>query len=174
MVPLPWSYIHSWRCTGCGICCIHYQVILTFDEWLKIIRRFGVGVTEAGLNKLYLGKKSDGSCIFLSRFNGVYFCTLQDMKPLACKLWPFKIMNRPKYGKSREAMFNYNGRRLFVYVDPSCPEIRLGKPTSMMIKKVIPEFIEIALRVREKQVYSTGTLMPKIRTIRKPNYKPLI
>ena len=169
MVPLPWSYIHSWRCTGCGICCIRYHVVLKFDEWLRIIKMFGVGVTGSGLNKLYLGKKPDGSCIFLTKSNGIYFCALQNMKPLACKLWPFKIMSRPKYGKSREAAFNYNGQRFYVYVDPSCPEIRWGKPTPLLVQKVIPEFIEIALGIREKQIYSTGTLFPEV-PIKRPHY----
>ena len=167
MIPLPWSYVNFWRCTGCGLCCMNYDVVLKFDEWLRIVQRFGVGVTRAGLNKLYLGKKPDGSCIFLSRIGDKYICTLQDMKPIACKLWPFRILNRPKYGKTREALFNYKGRRFYVYIDPSCPEIRWGKPSPIMINHVIPEFIEIALGIRKKQVYSTGTLLYSLDARRK-------
>jgi len=89
------------------------------------------------------------------------------MKPIACKLWPFRILNRPKYGKTREALFNYKGRRLYVYIDPSCPEIRWGKPSSIMINHVIPEFIEIALGIRKKQVYSTGALLYSLDIRRK-------
>ena len=170
MVPIPWSQVRFWRCTGCGICCMYYNVTLKFDEWLRIVQKFGIGVTEAGLNKLYLAKKADGSCIFLSKSNGVYYCMLQDMKPLACKLWPFKILSRPKYGRSREAEFNYNGRRFYVYVDPFCPEIRLGKPMPIMIGKVIPEFIEIALGIRKQQIYTTGNFLPRIQ-INKNQYR---
>jgi Fe-S-cluster containining protein len=174
MVPFPWSYIRSWRCTGCGICCVRYQVVLKFDEWLRIVQKFGVAVTGSGLNELYLGKKPDGSCIFLTRADGICFCGLQDMKPTACKLWPFKIMRRPKYGRSREAMFNYRGQRFYVYVDPSCPEIIWGRPTPLIIERVIPEFIEIALGTREKQVYSTGSLYPSLYIKRRPGYRILI
>jgi hypothetical protein len=79
------------------------------------------------------------------------------MKPLACKLWPFKISDTPRYGEAREAAFDYQGRRLYVYVDPFCPEILYGKPSAAMMHRVIPEFIEIALGLREKQFYSTAT-----------------
>ncbi|KYH42610.1 MAG: Fe-S-cluster oxidoreductase [Candidatus Bathyarchaeota archaeon B63] len=174
MVPLPWSYVRSWRCTGCGICCVHYQVVLKFDEWLRIVHKFGVAVTGSGLNKLYLGKKPDGSCIFLTKAAGMHLCGLQDMKPTACKLWPFKIMRKPRYGRSREAIFNYRGERFYVYIDPSCPEIIWGRPTRLITEKVIPEFIEIALGTREKQVYSTGALIPNLQIKRRFSRRPLI
>jgi len=93
------------------------------------------------------------------------------MKPLACKLWPFKIMDKPKYGDARKALFNHNGRRLFVYVDPSCPEIRWGKPTVKMMYKVIPEFIEIALGLKEKQLYSTSTMLYDLYPKKKWSYR---
>lgn len=170
MVPLPWSYVNSWYCDGCGLCCKEFDVVLRFDEWLNIIRRYGVAVTRAGLNKFYLSKKSDGSCIFLYEYMGRKFCGLQHMKPIACKLWPFKILSRPKYGRANEAIFNYAGRRFYVYVDPFCPGIRWGKPSPELVHKVIPEFIEIALGRRVKQFYSTSRILnqmlPKLRVRR--------
>jgi len=159
MIPLPWSYVNSWRCAGCSLCCREFSVVLKFNEWLRIIRTYGVGVTMAGLNKFYMGKKSDGSCIFLYKPYGRWLCGLQHMKPTACKLWPFKIYMKPTYGKPEEALFNYEGRRFFVYIDPSCPEIIWGSPSSEMIYRVIPEVIEIALGIKEKQVYSTSLML---------------
>ena len=156
MVPVPWSHVSSWRCTGCGICCRRFDVVLKFNEWLRLVQTYGIGVTTAGLDRLYLGKKPDGSCVFLSSTGNVCFCGLQGMKPLACKLWPFKIVDKPRYGMANEAAYDYRGRRLYVYVDPFCPETRLGKPTPMMVHGVIPEFIEIALGLKEKQFYSTA------------------
>ena len=155
MTPVPWSYVSSWHCTCCGLCCREFDVVLRFDEWLRLVRTYGVGVTKAGLDKLYMGKKSDGSCLFLYNSFGRWFCGLQDTKPRACKVWPFKLSNKPRYGRSREAAFDYKGKRLYVYVDPFCPELRWGKPSERTVYQVIPEFIEIALGVREKQVYST-------------------
>lgn len=148
--------MNSWRCTGCGLCCRGFDVALKFNEWLNLVRTYGVGVTKAGLNKFYLQRKHDGSCLFLATANGMWFCGLQNMKPTACKLWPFKVLDKPKYGRAKEALFNYNGRRFFIYVDPLCPQIGWGKPTPKMAHNVVPEFIEIALGGREKQFYSTS------------------
>jgi len=151
--------MNSWRCTGCGLCCRGFDVTLKFDEWLSLVRTYGVGVTRAGLNKFYIQKKQDGSCLFLTMSNGIWFCGLQNMKPTACKLWPFKVLDRPKYGRLNEALFNYKRRRFFIYVDPFCPQIGWGKPTAKMVDNIIPEFIDIALGQREKQFYSTSTML---------------
>jgi len=159
MMPIPWSHVRSWRCTGCGLCCRRFEVVLKFNEWLRLVQKYGVGVTNAGLNKFYLGKKPDGTCIFLYTVNGVWFCGLQNMKPVACKLWPFKVLDRPRYGRAKEAFFSHEGKKLFVYTDPFCPEITWGKPGDEMVHKVIPEFVEIALGLREKQFYSTSTML---------------
>ncbi len=156
MVPVPWSYINSWYCSNCGLCCKEFDVVLRFDEWLNLVRSYGVGVTRAGLDRFYVGKNSNGTCKFLCNYLGKWFCGLQQTKPTACKLWPFKVSNSPRYGRAQEAAFNYKGRRFFLYVDPFCPEIKWGKPSSQMISLVIPEFVEIALGLREKQVYSTS------------------
>jgi Fe-S-cluster containining protein len=156
MIPIPWSRVSYWQCTGCGICCKEFDVVLKFNEWLRLVRNYGIGVTAAGLNRLYLGKKPDGSCVFLSSAGNMYFCGLQNMKPLACKLWPFKVIDNPKYGMANEAVYNYRGRKVYVYIDPLCPKTQFGKPTAMMVHGVIPEFIEIALGLREKQFYSTA------------------
>jgi len=156
--PIPWNCVNSWYCSNCGLCCKEFDVTLRFDEWLNLVRRYGVGVTRAGLNKFYIGKKNDGTCMFLYNSLGGGLCGLQRMKPTACKLWPFKISNRPRYGRSKEAAFNYKGKQLFVYIDPICPEIRWGKPSQQIMYQVIPEFIEIALGLREKQVYSTSSI----------------
>jgi len=167
MMPVPWTNVNSWRCTGCGICCNRFEVVLKFNEWLKLVQTYGAGVTNAGLSKFYLGKRADGSCVFLTASTNACLCGLQNMKPLACKLWPFKISDTPRYGEAREAAFDYQGRRLYVYIDPFCPEILYGKPSATMMHRVIPEFIEIALGLREKQFYSTATplydLYPKTR-----------
>ncbi|MEM0049498.1 MAG: YkgJ family cysteine cluster protein [Candidatus Bathyarchaeia archaeon] len=158
MVFVPWSYVNLWRCNGCGLCCREFEVVLTFNEWLNITKRYGVGVTRAGLNKIYIAKKSDGSCVFLyPSSSGKWLCGLQHIKPLACKLWPFKVLSKPKYGHSSEAIFEYLGQKFYVYIDPFCPGIRWGKPSAELVYKILPEFIEIAIGLREKQVYSTMT-----------------
>ncbi|MEM2293564.1 MAG: YkgJ family cysteine cluster protein [Candidatus Bathyarchaeia archaeon] len=173
MIFVPWSYVNSWRCNGCGLCCKEFEVVLTFNEWLNITKKYGVGVTRAGLNKLYLGKRADGSCVFLyPGSGGKWLCGLQHIKPLACKIWPFKVLNKPKYGHASEALFEHLGQNFYVYVDPFCSGIRWGKPSMELIYRTIPEFIEIALGIRENQVYSTMMIKSTFFPIRiKNNYK---
>ncbi|MEM2111884.1 MAG: YkgJ family cysteine cluster protein [Candidatus Bathyarchaeia archaeon] len=171
MVPIPWRYVNSWRCSGCGICCREFEVVLKFDEWLNLIRTYGVSVTKAGLNKFFMRKKNDGSCLFLYMANGRWLCGLQNMKPAACKIWPFKISDTPRYGRAREALFNYKGQQLFVYIDPLCPEITWGNPSVEMIYQIMPEFIEIAIGLRQKQVYSTSTIFNNDFTQTKRRYR---
>ena len=157
MGPLPWSCVNSWYCSRCGLCCKEFEIVLRFDEWLNLVSRYGMGVTKAGVDRLYLGKKSDGTCMFLYGYQGGWLCGLQPTKPMACKLWPFKISNKPRFGRPREAEFNYHGRRFYVYVDPYCPEIRLGNPSDRLARQVIPEVIEIASGSFIKQAYSTSS-----------------
>lgn len=159
MIPLPWRYVASWNCTACGMCCRGFHVTVGFNEWMKIVKAYGVGVTEPGLDKLYLKKRSDGTCVFLYKPYDMWLCGLQYMKPKACKLWPFKVLGRPKYGRPNEASCKYGDRRLFLYVDPACMGIRWGSPTQEFAYRTIIELVEIALGIREKQCYSTSRML---------------
>ncbi len=159
MLPVPWRYINYWNCYACGLCCKGFSVVLNFAEWMNIVKTYGVGFTSPGINKFYLKPRRDGSCAFLYNHHGKGFCSLQHMKPKACKLWPFKILQRPKYGRAREAEYNYAGRKLFIYVDPSCTGLTWGNPTTNFLKTTLTEFIELALGLRKKQVYSTSQML---------------
>lgn len=175
MVLVPWSYVSSWRCNGCGLCCREFEVALTFDEWFNITKRYGIGATRAGLNKFYISKRPDNSCIFLYMSpNGRWLCRLQHIKPLACKLWPFKVLNKPKYGGASKALFEYGGQKFYVYIDPFCPEIVWGQPSPGLIYGVIPEVIELATGVRKTQQYSTMMIRPASNLLRSRNENKLI
>jgi Fe-S-cluster containining protein len=152
---VPWRYIADWRCNGCGKCCKLYSVVLNFQEWLNIVKNYGVEQTVSGLDKLYLRKKSDGSCFFLYNFSSAYLCGLQHMKPTACKLWPFKVLGKPKYGYANEAEYDYEGNRTFVYADSMCDGLRYGVPTSEFTSFVLKEFVEIAMGLRISQHKTT-------------------
>jgi hypothetical protein len=86
------------------------------------------------------------------------------MKPMACKLWPFKVLDRPKYGEAESSIYNYRGHGLFVYVDKNCTGLRLGAPTPEFSHSVIPEFVEIALGIRQNQYKSTSLLGLRLRS----------
>ena len=158
MIPVPWRYVKSWGCLACGRCCKGFDVVLGFNEWVNIVRAYGVGTTKPSINKIHIRKKSDGTCVFLYKFFDRWLCGLQDMKPRACKLWPFKIYKNPKYGRPHEALFTRWKKNFFIYVDPLCTGIRWGTPTWEFMHKTLPEFLEIGLGVHKKQHYSTSKI----------------
>ncbi len=156
MLFAPWQHIYDWNCTLCGQCCRAYSVVLNFSEWLKIVKNYGMDKTVSGLNKLYIKRKNEGSCIFLQNFSNISLCRLQYMKPKACKLWPFKILSRPEYGYVNEAAYNYGGSKLFIYADSTCRGLRYGKPSFDFAANTLREFIEIALDLRRDQYKTTA------------------
>jgi len=155
---LPWSEVSSWHCNSCGICCKNYAVVLGFPEWLNIVKNFGVEYTAPTISKFSMRRRLDGTCVFLRKVVDSSFCSLQHMKPQACKLWPFKVLSKPKFGSASRAVYHYQAQRLFIYADPVCPGLRRGVPTQEFAYSVIPEFIEIALGVRQKQLRTTSFL----------------
>lgn len=166
MIPVPWRHVESWTCIACGRCCKGYDVSLRFNEWVNIVRNYGAGFTEPRIDRLCLRKKQDGTCIFLYSFLDRWLCGLQEMKPRACKLWPFKIYDKPKYGRPREAFYTRWGKKFFIYVDPFCMGLRWGDPTQEFTQKTLPEFVEIALGLREKQHYSTSDIPYRLTYLR--------
>lgn len=163
MNPVPWRTVKSWNCVGCGMCCKDYHVVLNFNDWMTIVRNYGAETTVPTVSKLLLGKNRDGTCRFLTNAAGNYLCGLQYMKPLACKIWPFKIHDKPKYGKPKEALYRYRDRDFFVYVDPACTGLAWGTPVAEFKARILPEFIDVAVCLRKSQVYSTS------KAARRPN-----
>lgn len=159
MLPVPWRYVQDWNCTACGLCCKGYDVVLDFPEWMKIVKAYGVGFTRPGISSFFLKHKNDDTCAFLSNFYGRWVCGLQEhLKPIACKLWPFKVSDKPKFGRPNEAVYRYGDRRLFVYVDPFCPGLRWGSPDSGFVRETLSEFVDLAVGLRRKQCYSTSRM----------------
>lgn len=157
---IPWGEVHSWRCDACGLCCKGFRVPLRMDEYVKIASRFGYGAVEFDLGKVYLKRGINDRCIFQRYWGGKWLCSLQAMKPLACKLYPFRVLSRPKYPGGGEAYYNYRGVELYIYLDPHCPGIRLGTPSREFVTKVLPEIVEISLGKRTRQYYSTDYKIP--------------
>ncbi|MEM2971763.1 MAG: YkgJ family cysteine cluster protein [Candidatus Bathyarchaeia archaeon] len=158
MLFVPWRFIADWKCTACGLCCKAYAVVLAFPEWLKIVKNYGVEKTVSGLNKLYLKKNSDGSCVFLYCLSNMCLCGLQHMKPKACKLWPFKVLGKPKFGYAREAEYCYGESKFYVYADSACNGLRFGTPTWEFANQKLKEFVEIALGRRSQQFKTTADM----------------
>ena len=89
-----------------------------------------------------------------------YYCGLQNMKPDACKIWPFKVLTEPKYGEEKQAAYDYGGHRFYVYGDDMCSGLRYGIPTWDFQHTTIREFAEIALGVRNVQNKTTRATAP--------------
>lgn len=115
---VPWRRVASWHCDACGKCCMEYTPKLTFYEFLKL-RDTGFVLEKSG--RFYIRKIGKRCPFQLGRL-----CRLQsNLKPLACRLFPFSIHKRGE----EEALYEYMGDELFVYVDTFCKNVRLGKPT---------------------------------------------
>jgi len=150
--------VQDWNCTACGVCCKGFDVVLDFPEWMRIVKSYGVVFTEPGISRFYLKRKSDGTCVFLYNLYGRWLCALQQMKPIACKLWPFKVSDKPRYGGPNEAVYNYGEKKLYVYVDPACAGLQWGSPAPSFLTETLSEFVDLALGLRKKQFYSTSAI----------------
>jgi Fe-S-cluster containining protein len=161
---VPWRYIADWKCTACGDCCKLYSVVINFHEWLKIVKNYGIEQTVSGLDKLFIKRRGDGSCAFLSSFSNTYACGIQYMKPRACQLWPFKILTQPRFGFANEATYYYGENSVFVYADSMCSGLRLGTPMWEFANSTLKEFVEIAMGLRNMQCKTTARVgLPKPR-----------
>jgi Fe-S-cluster containining protein len=158
MLFVPWQRISDWKCNRCGLCCRAYSVVLNFPEWLRIVKNYGIGTTDSGLDKLFIKRRDDGSCTFLLSLSNTHLCGLQQTKPKACKIWPFKIAATPEFGHANEATYDYGENSLFVYADSTCVGLRYGKPTKEFTDRTLREFIEIALGLRSEQFKTTGNI----------------
>ena len=126
---VPWRNIADWHCKACGYCCKLYSVVLNFHEWLRLTKTYGVETTISGLDRFFIKRVDDGSCTFLCHDSNSHFCGLQNIKPEACKIWPFKVLTEPKYGEENLAAYDYRGLRFYVYGDDMCSGLRYGTPT---------------------------------------------
>jgi Fe-S-cluster containining protein len=154
MAPLPWKQLNSWFCQACGLCCRDNTPLLTTLEGIRFSKKFG-GVIEPCVRGFILKKGSDGRCVFQYYSGQRWLCSIQGMKPQACKLWPFMVCRDPTYGRAGEALYAYADDSLYVYVNAGCGGINYGIPSHEYISKIIPEFIEISLGLHNRQFFST-------------------
>ncbi|MFQ6053411.1 MAG: YkgJ family cysteine cluster protein [Candidatus Bathyarchaeia archaeon] len=153
---IPWSEVHSWSCSACGRCCVGYRVPLKMDEYVRVANQYGYGVVEFGLGKVYLKHSLGDRCIFQHPSQGRWICALQAIKPLACKLFPFRVYSQPVYKRGDMSGYRYRDRTIYVYLDLNCPGIELGRPSERFLHRVLPEAVAIGSGVRWKQRYTTS------------------
>jgi len=153
---IPWSGVHSWACTACGRCCVGSRIPLKMDEYARVANLYGHQVVELGLGKVYLKHGPDDRCIFQHSSQGRWVCGLQAIKPLACKLFPFRVYSQPVYKRGDSSVYRFRGRAFYVYLDPNCPGIVPGRPSERFLLHTLPEIAEIGMGLRWKQRYTTS------------------
>jgi len=134
----PWKLFKSWTCLKCGICCKRYTVPLSKNEaeFYKMV--FGESTVERTNGKFVLRKISD-KCIFQ---NG-NLCSIQEVKPRNCKLWPFIVFKKPLNKRTAKlAEYEYNNEIFYVYIDTFCKGINAGnKSIEEAVKEAILDYL---------------------------------
>jgi Fe-S-cluster containining protein len=153
---IPWSEVNSWACKACGRCCVGYRVPLKMDEYARVANLYGHNVVELGLGKVYLRHGPGDRCIFQHPSQGRWVCALQAIKPLACKLFPFRVQSKPVYRRGDGSGYRFRDKTLHIYMDPACPGIVPGKPSERFLLHTLPEIAEIGMGLRWKQRYTTS------------------
>ncbi len=156
--PIPWSQIQSWSCDACGECCKWFSIPLTMYEYAKICQRYGFDVVEMREGRAWLKKRLDKRCIFMIWQNGRWLCGLQEDKPHACRMWPFRVVDRPAFGNEMRSRYENEEWHGYVYADPRCPRLIYGAPTPSFANRIVREFVHIARRKTERQSLSTASL----------------
>ncbi len=153
---IPWTSINNWACQACGNCCIGYRVPLKMDEFVRVTNTYGPDKVEYGLGKVYLRVGPNRRCIFQRPTMSRWICTLQGMKPLACRIFPFRLHKNPIYKRGDNSLISFNGEKYHLYLDPVCKGVIHGKPSERFVNMVIPEILKTGIGIAQKQKYSTS------------------
>jgi Fe-S-cluster containining protein len=153
---IPWREVASWQCRACGNCCIGYRVPLRMDEFVKVGSACGQGVFEYGTGKVYLKNGPDRRCVLQRPLMDTWICTIQGMKPTACRLFPFRIQHKPVYLRGDNSDYKLGDKIYYIYLDPDCEGIVPGQPTERFANQVLPEIIRSGFGVSQKQRYTTS------------------
>jgi len=158
---IPWRRIGAWSCLGCGGCC-HLGVFLRPYEYARLTKVYGQNAMQIDSVGNPCLRKVSGRCVFQDRYG---LCMLQPfgMKPLACKVWPFSVHVEAKHN-SAEALFVYEGKDYYVYVDMVYPCRGLGEGTAENLYSAISEIIEMQSNPVKQQIHSTSILSSVDRT----------
>ncbi len=126
------------------------------DEMVRITNQYGQGVLQYGLGKSYLRNQSNGRCTFQRPLMGKWICTLQGTKPTACRIFPFRLNNKPIYKNGDNARIQMGDKTYYLYMDPNCNGITHGQPTERFARQIVPEIVRIGMGLPVKQKYTTS------------------
>ena len=96
--------------------------------------------------KYYLLMKPDGSCLFLRYKDGHASCAIYHDRPRVCRIYPFYVRRKPldeARGEEEDAAYNYNGNKLYVYIDSACPGVNREQNISTLVKSALMLWIRL-------------------------------
>lgn len=154
---ISWKKVKSWKCLACGECCKCFNIPLKSNEYTRMLKIFGCEIFNFNITpvKIFLTRKENGRCIFQHHTYGKWLCGIQQIKPIVCKLFPFSITK----SSNKKALYIYKGKIYNIYLERSCKGIRLGKPSSEFIYKMIPQAIEESLNPEKSHHILTSKLI---------------
>jgi len=153
---IPWREVASWGCRACGNCCVGYRVPLKMDEFVKVGNVCGQDVFEYGMGKVYLRNGPDRRCVLQRPLMDRWICTVQGMKPTACRLFPFRIQQKPVYPRGDNSAYRWGDKVYYIYLDSDCEGIVPGQPTERFANQVLPEVLRNGLGNAQKQRFTTS------------------
>lgn len=153
---IPWPEVSSWSCVACGNCCRGYKVPLKMEEMVRIQNSYGPEVMDFGVGKAYLKNQRNRRCVFQKPLMNRWVCTLQGIKPTACRLFPFRIHNKPVYKRGDNAGIFFHGKQYYLYMDSDCRGIVSGNPGDRFRDQIVPEIMSIGIGLPVKQKYTTS------------------
>jgi Fe-S-cluster containining protein len=117
---------HRFECAMCGECCRSRSIPLTFED-IKRISKYKDPrdfVVVFGEKRLVLDRREwDSGCVFLRDGK----CTIQEDKPLVCRLYPVCVSDYPLMEEEGKSIELEDGSNAFVYVDTSCKGVGKGE-----------------------------------------------
>lgn len=153
MALLPWRRAEGWKCIRCGVCCNTFWVPLDYSEAYWLSRRYpGSVIIRRG--RPYI-RRINGKCYFLDDFRWPATCTIHLEKPLACRMFPIHVRFKPLHGlRGYEAEYDYDGLRLYVYIDDRCVNYGRGPPIEPLIEPAVRLFLSRKTNLRMEETSS--------------------
>lgn len=115
----------QFECLQCSECCKARSVPLTLED----IKRMSAYkdpqefITVYHERKLAITRREwDAGCVFSDGWK----CTIHNIKPLVCRLYPVCISNKPLLGEE-EPVTPQDNTDMYVYVDAACEGVGHGK-----------------------------------------------
>jgi Fe-S-cluster containining protein len=116
----------KFKCLQCSECCKARSVPLTLED----IKRMSVYKDPQEFIIVYNERKLaierrvwDAGCVFSDGWR----CTIHEIKPLVCRMYPVCISNTPLLGEEEPITLQDNVD-MYVYVDAACEGVGQGEP----------------------------------------------